>query len=233
MSSKSCFVIMGIGDQYSGGELVASKMDLLSKYDNLIKEAILKAKPDMEVVRADEVSVPGTMSTDIITRIMHSDFIIADITIPNPNVFYELGLRHACKTGTIIIKEKGASTPFDISHLRHIEYENSTQGLKALSSELKKYFSHFEQKPDMPDNHFLELAKLTNYKYPRYEKETETQSDMLMKLVLDPDMLEIFAKKQNGEEIDAVEVLQLLSRKPELAKVFFASGTAPQLETKE
>ena len=89
---------------------IIEEEQLRNKYNNLIKEAILKAYPDLEVTRADEVSAPGTISTDIITRIMHSDIVIADITYPNPNVFYELGLRHACKSGTILIKEKNFHT---------------------------------------------------------------------------------------------------------------------------
>lgn len=68
----------------------------------------MKARPNLEIVRADEVAFPGTMTTDIITRIMHSDYVIADVSYPNPNVFYELGLRHACRVGTIIIKDKAA-----------------------------------------------------------------------------------------------------------------------------
>ena len=101
--SKTCFVIMAIGSQNHDGETIDSSV-LKQKYNDLIKEAILKADPSLDVVRADEISAPGTMSTDIITRIMHSDIVVADITYPNPNVFYELGLRHACRAGTIIIK---------------------------------------------------------------------------------------------------------------------------------
>ena len=65
---------------------------------------------------------------------MRSDFVVADVTYPNPNVFYELGVRHSCRTGTIIIRDRnGPSIPFDIAHLRHIEYENNPSGLKILA----------------------------------------------------------------------------------------------------
>lgn len=223
MASETCFVVMAIGDQYSNGEVVTPRGELKEKYDNLIKEAILKARPQMEVVRADEVSVPGTMSTDIITRIMHSDYVIADVTIPNPNVFYELGLRHACKAGTIIIKEKNStSTPFDISHLRHIEYENTTSGLKELSRSLKDYFVHFDKKPGTPDNHFLEIAKLTSYEYPNYKQPEKklSQGELIFSLLKDPEMFDLFAKHQKGEELDPVEFMKIVMKDPDSAKTF-------------
>ncbi|GKQ01371.1 hypothetical protein PAG51_25970 [Klebsiella pneumoniae] len=223
MASETCFVVMAIGDQYSNGEIVTPKGELKEKYDNLIKEAILKARPHMEVVRADEVSVPGTMSTDIITRIMHSDFVIADVTIPNPNVFYELGLRHACKAGTIIIKEKSsASTPFDISHLRHIEYENTTSGLKELSRSLKDYFLHFDKKPDTPDNHFLEIAKLTSYEYPNYRQPEKkpSQGELIFSLLKDPQIFELFVKHQHGEELDPIEFMKIVMKDPGSVQAF-------------
>lgn len=226
MASETCFVVMAIGDQYSNGEVVTPKVDLKDKYDNLIKEAILKARPHMEVVRADEISVPGTMSTDIITRIMHSDYVIADVTIPNPNVFYELGLRHACKAGTIIIKEKNsASTPFDISHLRHIEYENTTSGLKELAISLRGYFQHFDKKPGIPDNHFLEIAKLTSYEYPNYKQpdRTVSQGELMFEILKDPEMLELFSKHQQGEQIDPVEFIKIVMKDPSTAKNFLTA----------
>jgi len=138
MALKTCFVIMPIGDQEIGGIKITAA-ELKSKYDDLIKEAILKVIPYLEVVRADEVSAPGMITSDILTRIMHSDLVVVDVTYPNPNVFYELGLRHACRPGTIIIKdENGPSIPFDIAHLRYIQYKNTATGLKALSDKLRQ-----------------------------------------------------------------------------------------------
>jgi hypothetical protein len=100
---------------------------------------------------------------------MHSDFVVADVTYPNPNVFYELGLRHACRAGTITIRDKEApSIPFDIAHLRHIEYENTPTGLKNLADKLKSRFEVYQKNPKHPDNQLLELAKITNYHFPIY-----------------------------------------------------------------
>src|SRR5207245_1404957 len=93
---ESCFVVMAIGDQSYSGETVTAA-SLKDAYANVIKEALVQARPGLEVVRSDDVAVPGTITTDILTRLMHSTFVVVDITYPNPNVFYEVGIRHACK----------------------------------------------------------------------------------------------------------------------------------------
>jgi hypothetical protein len=157
--SKTCFVLMAIGDQEVNGQRIDSS-SLKVKYDQIIRQAIMKARPDLKVVRADEISRPGTITTDIITRIMISDYVIADITYPNPNVFYELGLRHAHRNGTILIRDKqGPKAPFDLSHLRHIEYDSDIDGFLYLSSKLLEYFDEFDINPFMADNAFQELIQ--------------------------------------------------------------------------
>ncbi len=214
---KTCFVIMAIGDQEFNGVKV-SRETLKSKYDDLIKEAIFRCRPDLEIVRADEVAVPGTMTTDIITRIMHSDYVIADVTYPNPNVFYELGLRHACKPGTIILKEKnGPSVPFDIAHLRYVDYENTTAGLKDLSGKLAQYFEHFDRNPLKPDNHLLELAKLTGYQFQDYSKDEEPPLEVqaIMAVMNSSALLDLFAKQQSGENVDQLDIIRAFAQAPQ------------------
>ncbi len=151
----TCFVIMPIGDQRHG-EATVTQSQLRALYDDLIKEALSKARPDLQIVRADDISAPGAITAQIFEYIAESDFVVADISYPNLNVFYELGLRHATRTGTILVRRKDASSPpFDINVLRYIEYENTPTGLKALAVELTKVFDHYEEKPGRLDNDFL------------------------------------------------------------------------------
>ena len=213
---------MAIGEQTVGDTTITS-VELKSKYDDLIKEAILKVRPSLEVVRADDVSLPGTITTDIITRIMHSDFVVADVTFPNPNVFYELGLRHACRTGTIIIRDKlGPKVPFDIAHLRYVEYENTTAGLKALAAQLATYFDHFDRDPIRPDNHFQELAKLTDYGFPNYRRQEEPSPEMqaINGLLESPELVNLIIRQQSGETVDQGEVMRLFLGNPKVVQPF-------------
>jgi hypothetical protein len=217
---NTCFVMMAIGDQEYNDVKVTSA-ELKEKYSCLIKDAIKLALPGVEVTRADEVAVPGTITSDIITRIMHSDLVVADVTYPNPNVYYELGLRHASKPGTIIIKDNaGPSSPFDIAHLRHIPYDNTPPGIKKLAAEIKKYSDHYIKVPQHPDNQFLELAKLTKFSWPDYgpdEKEAPEVS-ILMSLFQSPELLELMMKHKSGEEINEMELLKLLMATPDVSK---------------
>lgn len=172
--SKSCFVVMAIGSQKSGeDELTAD--DLKEKYETLIKKAVQDAYSGIEIVRVDEVNDQGTITTDIITKLLFSDFVIVDISHPNPNVYYELGVRHCSRAGTILIKDRnvGANAPFDISHERYIEYDNSPKGLADLTKQLKEKFKWFEENPFQPDNHVLIHAKNSKFNFPQYGVENE------------------------------------------------------------
>jgi hypothetical protein len=150
---------MPIGSmQFPGREVTAEALRKI--YDDLISEALLKARSDLEIVRADDLPSPGDVTAEIFERISDSDYVVADITYPNPNVFYELGLRHATRTGTILLRERGGpKPPFDISVLRHIEYENTPTGLKQLANDLDRSFDYIEQHPGRPDNPFLRVAE--------------------------------------------------------------------------
>lgn len=214
---------MPIGDQQLSGVTVTATQ-LKARYDDLIKEALVRAHPSLDIVRADEVAAPGTITSDVITRIMHSDYVLADVTYPNPNVFYELGLRHACRLGTLIVRDKnGPKTPFDIAHLRHYEYENTPTGLKRLATDLEAYFKHRMQHPDHPDNQFQELAKLTHYAFPDYEEEStdnDLQTNALMAVMQTPELFDLFIKSGQGKQVDQAEILRTMAKHPHVARIF-------------
>ena len=233
---------MPIGDQEIGSVIV-TKAELKNRYDDLIKEAIQKADPSLEIMRSDEVSFPGSISSDVIARIMHSDIVVADVTYPNPNVFYELGLRHACRVGTVIIREKnGSGIPFDILHLRYIEYENTTFGLRTLAESLREHFEFLSKNPDHPDNQFQELAQLTGYIFPQYGKEEVTEeaakTELFTAALQSPEILSLIMRKSQGEIVNDAEIgsemIKLMATKPELAtvfaKIFLKSNLSPKVD---
>lgn len=209
----NCFVVMAIGDQKdANGEIIASESDLRDKYNNLIKEAISNAHPDLDIVRADDSGAQGMISTDILNRLMFSDFVVVDITHPNPNVFYELGLRHACKPkGTIIIKDKNSKyVPFDISHLRYIEYTDSTAGLSELKSKLKATFEEYKRSESGNDNQFQDQAKLLGFQFPVYEKAGSSKAKVLKAFIDNPALLDIFGQ----QDPNTAAVLKAIGQAP-------------------
>jgi len=85
---KSCFVIAPIGQEESE---TRNRSDLVLKH--IIKPAAEEC--GYKAVRADEISEPGIITTQVIQRLIDDDLVIADLTERNPNVFYELAIRHA------------------------------------------------------------------------------------------------------------------------------------------
>ncbi len=225
MKRKTCFVIMPIGDQ-TYGDISVSQRDLRERYDNLITEALLQADNTLDVMRADDIAKPGCVTNDIVNRIMFSDVVVADVTYPNPNVYYELGLRHACRPGTIIIRdESGPKAPFDIAHLRYIPYCDTSTGLKELTRELRKHLDYLYANPAEPDNQLLDQAKLTGYKFVQYAKQQEDPEQSKIELVEamlhSPELMEIAIRKSQGKAIDQTEVMSALLSNPDSASRLF------------
>ena len=220
--NNTCFVIMPIGTQ-TIGNITITEDKLREKYDYIIKNAIQKAVPGIEVIRADEELNPGSISNDIFTKLMHSRYVIADITYPNPNVFYELGIRHAIKPGTILIREKvNFSIPFDISHLRYIEYHQEPSGMDNLAQQLKRRFDFYKNNPEKPDNQFLELCSFTNYMPTIYAKQESSKEDIIANVfsmfLTNPAMLHAIADRSLTKEEQQQAFLSALGENPEDAK---------------
>lgn len=220
--NNTCFVIMPIGTQ-TIGEVTITEEKLREKYDYIIKNAIKKALPSLDVIRADEELNPSSISNDIFTKLMHSRFVIADITYPNPNVFYELGIRHAIRPGTILIREKiDFSIPFDISHLRHIEYTQEPSGMDKLADQLKRRFEFYSNNPEKPDNQFLELCSFTNYMPTVYGKADTSKQEMIANLFSlffsNPQMLHALTDKSLSQEEQQHILMEELFKNPDDAK---------------
>ena len=119
-----CFVLMPFGKKtIPSGQTV----DFDAVYNTLIQPGIAAA--DMEPLRADEEAVGGMIHKPMYERLILCDFAVADLTGANPNVFYELGLRHGIRPATTVMLfgEKGA-LPFDVAPLRTIHYALGADG---------------------------------------------------------------------------------------------------------
>lgn len=79
----------------------------------------------LRVVRADSIDKPGVITRQILDYIMKSRLVIADLSFHNPNVFYELALRHAVKLPIVQIIRSGDGIPFDVNQMRTIHIDTS------------------------------------------------------------------------------------------------------------
>lgn len=113
---NKCFVIMPISD--TDGYKRGHWQDV---YNHLIKPAVEDAGYISE--RADEIRSANLIAVDIIKRICEYPMAVCDLSSCNPNVFYELGIRHSMKLPVVLIKDTKTNNPFDIKDIRYVEYD--------------------------------------------------------------------------------------------------------------
>src|SRR5437870_8180471 len=121
MSDKTCFVISPIGERGSVDRRRA---------DGVLNEIIRAALESRgyKVERADHDKTPGIVTERIINKILDADLVVADLTGLNPNVMYELAVRHAAGKPVIQILEEGQALPFDIRSQNTIYFTSDLAG---------------------------------------------------------------------------------------------------------
>ncbi len=120
MPINNIFVAMPFGTKK------ANNHRYLINFDDVYNKAIVPAANELglSIIRADEEEDGGLIHVLMIERLICTDIAIVDITNENPNVYYELGLRHCARPqATILIYDKSTRLPFDIQPLRAIPYE--------------------------------------------------------------------------------------------------------------
>jgi hypothetical protein len=121
-----------------------------------IKETARKL--DVDAYRLDEELFDQGMLDKIYMEIDGADFIIADLTTKNANVFYELGYAHAKEKLCILITENAENIPFDLKHKRHIVYGKS---LTFLKGQLEKNILWAKKEIDKKKNNIFEIELKT------------------------------------------------------------------------
>lgn len=135
---KTLFVIMPFGEKTD--HETGRTIDFDVVYRELIKPAAIKT--GWTVKRIDEIAKPGVITDQYLHEILHSDVVVADISMPNANVFYELGIRQATSSGgTILIAEENTKLPFDMSTQRVMLYRLGMVGLLDGREDLNRWLS--------------------------------------------------------------------------------------------
>ena len=144
---RRCFVIAPIGEADS--ETRRATKGLL----RAAIKPVFEAPPfNMEVKIAYEIDNLGSIGVQVIERLLSDELVIADLTDLNPNVMYELAIRHAVRKPVIILAPFGQKLPFDLSDQRTIFYTNDLDGGEDLKIDLSKKGEKAlsEHKPDNP-----------------------------------------------------------------------------------
>ena len=92
---------------------------------------------DLHVIRADGIDRPGVITAQVIEHIAKARLVVADLSFHNPNVFYELALRHATGKPTVHLIRTQDRIPFDIDQFRTIRVD--TTDLYAFVPQIETY----------------------------------------------------------------------------------------------
>jgi tetratricopeptide (TPR) repeat protein len=143
---KICFVIMPYG-----GSDESAKKRYTGIYQSIIAPAAARA--GFRAKRSDLESSPGNIAHDIINELASASMVIADLSSANPNVFFELGIRHAFrKSGTVHIINKEHSIPFDVKNYRAIEYSTELADISTAIDQIYDAIQKREESPERSDN---------------------------------------------------------------------------------
>lgn len=143
---KICFVISPIGEDDS---------DTRKRSDQVLKHIITGAVEQLgyEVIRADKISEPGIITHQILQHIVDAPLVIADLTERNPNVFYELALRHAIRKPLVQLIKKGELIPFDVAATRIIQFDlHNLDSVEAAKVEIAAQVKSLEAGKNDTDN---------------------------------------------------------------------------------
>ncbi|MEM9799103.1 MAG: TRAFs-binding domain-containing protein [Planctomycetota bacterium] len=104
------------------------------QFDDIYRELFVPAieAAGMEPLRADEEYIGGFIHRPMFERLVLAPYALVDMTTGNPNVFYELGVRHAVREhSTVAAFAEGTRLPFDVAPLRSVIYRATAKGLPA------------------------------------------------------------------------------------------------------
>jgi hypothetical protein len=143
---KKCFVIM----PFSQTTPAHNEAYWFQFFENFIKPAL----HENGYIAEKSVAAPNNITKQIVRELAMADLVLAVLTDGKPNVFYELGVRHSLRQGTIMILEEEGQRPFDISNYGILSYRG--QDLPKFTADLGHYIKVAEKmSEDSPVADFL------------------------------------------------------------------------------
>lgn len=146
-SRKRCFVVAPIGPE---GSDIRKRSDQILRY---VVEPVVTSLGYENPIRADRISDPGLITQQVINHLLEDELIIADLTGNNPNVFYELAVRHAVRKPFIQLMSAGETLPFDVSDQRTIPIDHrDLDSVDAAKNEMMRQILAVEKTDEPVDS---------------------------------------------------------------------------------
>lgn len=166
----SCFVIAPIGDEGS---------ETRTRSDQVLNHIIAPAAEECgyTAMRADQISEPGIITSQVIQHLVEDPLVIADLTGWNPNVFYELAVRHAVRKPVVQIIQASERIPFDVAGTRTIPLDHRDLDSAARCREdIVRQIRNVERDPsqvDTPISAAIDLQSLRRSDNPLEKSNAE------------------------------------------------------------
>jgi hypothetical protein len=188
-TKRKCFVVTPIGKDGS---------DIRRSADGLIDaviEPVCKAL-ELEMHVSHRIDTAGSITSQVIEHLLQDELVIVNLTFLNPNVMYELAVRHSARLPVITLAEDGTVLPFDISDERTIFYYNDMAGVTRLIPSLEK-MSREALADTEPDNPIYRAVK------NKVMKELHPQGDFQSYILERLDRFEKLLYDQKGTKKNA------------------------------
>jgi hypothetical protein len=171
---KVCFVISPLGKDTSETRRAA---------DGLINSTIKPVLKELgfDVIAPHEIDNPGSITAQVIKYLLNADLVVANLSELNPNVMYELAVRHAKRLPVVTVVENSTVLPFDIATERTIFYQNDMTGVLELQGKLKKAVTEAMQESE-PDNPIYRVIKSELIREVASAKNEDIQSYIVSRL---------------------------------------------------
>ena len=150
--AKNCFIVTPIGPDGSNTRRAA---------EGLVDEVIEPVLSELgfNSVVAHRIPRPGSITDQVIQELLDAPLVIANLSELNPNVMYELAVRHCVGKPIIVLATEGTVLPFDINAERTIFYKDDMAGAAKLKPQLREAIEHAVADVD-PSNPVLRVAKM-------------------------------------------------------------------------
>lgn len=185
---RKCFIITPIGELDSPIFRKAEGVIKSVIKPILIRNGFYDIKPSYEIMES------GLIGNQIIDRIINDDLVVANLTGNNPNVMYELAVRHAIAKPIIHICEKGTNLSFDIKHSRTIFYNDDMLGTEELKTVFEQYVINIDYTKEYLDNPICGKSYKIKNIFTEF-KSVSDNADILIRLQSNDIQMEKFQKE--------------------------------------
>lgn len=162
---KKCFVIMPFSETNSLDEKKWTEI-----FEHVIQPAVEDCGLGHECGRYEFRR--ANITKDILQELNNAHVVIADLTDSNPNVLWELGVRHTLSRRTILIAQDKKFLPSDLKDYPLITYKYKQTPTRAhkFRQDIKEKLKDIETDPEKPDSPVADFLQLKNIDLLSFEK---------------------------------------------------------------